>query len=301
MVWPAIIAGAAALGGGIMNSIGQSNANAQARDLANQNIALQREFATTGLQWRANDAMKAYEATGIHPLQLLGGGGQSFSPVSAAFVPETGIGEGLGRAGQDIARHLQAGSDREVRQAALDMQKSVMANTVERGALENQLLRMQIASEQARTAQTGRLPAPPRAGDPENKVMFPGVEPNIHADVSVVRTPRGGYVVLPSEQAQQRMSEMFGLSSEWFSRNRAWLATEEARGWVRKFLPPPPAGSDWRYHVPTGEWLPSYADTRANYPDRHIGRQNNDFYQRAAPGVYVPRPLMDSGYGTYRR
>lgn len=261
MVWPAIIAGAAALGGGIMNSIQAGNARDAQADNLNAQMAMQREFATTGLQWRAGDAIKAYEATGIHPLALLGVNTPTYTPVSASFEPDRSIGNALSDAGQGVSRAMMASASEETRRQAIE---PLMKLQLERGNLENQVLRLRIASEEARLLQqsTPSVPTGPGPGT----ISHPGVESKIIDDVTVTRTPRGGFVTLPSEAAQQRMSEMFGLGPEWFARNRLWLTSPEARQWVKKYLPAPPAYHEWRYNAPTGEWLPSPID----YEDRHL-------------------------------
>lgn len=261
-MWPALI-GAAATGiGGLLNHFSSNNARDQAAEQYNQQIAQQREFATTGLQWRAGDAMKAYEATGIHPLAMLGVQGPSYTPVNMVGSANTSLGDAVSSAGQGITRAMLAAQSEDKRMEHMTKLANI---NVEGAELDNAYKRLRIQSEALRLRQQ-LTPGVPNVGQSEAKTMFPGVEPKIIDDVTVTRTPRGGYVTLPSEAAQQRMSEMFGLSTEWFSRNRAWLATPEAREWVKKYLPPPPYGMQWRYHVPTGEWLPSGGD----YPDRHF-------------------------------
>lgn len=260
-----VLSGAASLVGGIMSGEGNRKANEQAMEQAAYNRQYQEQFAKLGVTWRAEDVMNAYKKTGIHPLALLGTSGATYSPVSVSPIGGSGVGSGLAAAGQDISRGLMAGADRELREKALGMQEALMNTNAERGQLENELLKVRIMSEQAKLR--GQL-GPPAAtpGATEQEINFPGVEKKVIPDVTVVRTPRGGYVVLPSNDAQQRMEEIFGLGPEWWARNRAWLATEDARQWVKSYLPKPPANMEWRYHPPTGEWLPSYVD----YPDRHM-------------------------------
>lgn len=282
-MWDALIAAAGSLIGGGISQAGQRVANERASDQAANNIALQKEFAQTGVTWRARDAMRAYGETGIHPLILMGAPGATYSPQSTAFVPETGVGEGLHQAGQNIGRSIAASADRSLREKALALQESQMQSLAERGQLENEALRLRIASEKMRLAQMS-MPGVP-AVKSEQEIMFPGVENKIIPDVSVARTPRGGYVILPSKQAQERMEEIFGLGPEWWMRNRAWLATPEARDWARKYLPAAPSYKEWRYHAPTGEWLPHYQD----YPDRHM---QSDKRRDRLHMQYTPAPPL---------
>lgn len=260
-----VLSGVSSVVGGLFGAEGNRKANERAEETAVHNMRQQDELAKHGILYRAADVMDAYRHTGIHPLALLGVAGPTYTPSSPVFLGGSPLGEGIARAGQDFSRSMNATADRELRGAALKLQEAMLNTNAERGHLENELLKTQIASERMRLAQQSG-PAMPKAGMGENQIMFPGVEKNVIPDVTVVRTPRGGYVVVPGKEVQSRMEEMFGLGPEWFSRNRAWLATEEARDWVRKFLPKAPSNTEWRYHAPTGEWLPSYVD----YPDRHM-------------------------------
>lgn len=260
-----VLAAGTNLLGGLIGGGAKEAANKQQEAQFDYNARQQMAFATRGLTWRAEDAMEAYKRTGIHPLAMLGVSGPTYSPTFTAFDSSNPVGEGVARAGQDISRSINATADRELRGAALKLQEAALNTSAERGQLENELLKTRIASERMRLAQQSG-PAMPKPGASETDINFPGVEKQIIPDVTVVRTPRGGYVVVPGKEVQSRMEEMFGLGPEWFSRNRAWLATPEAREWVQKFLPKPPSNQEWRYHVPTGEWLPSYID----YPDRHM-------------------------------
>lgn len=260
MVWPAIIGAAGSLIGGILGQSSQSDARKAAEAHNNQQIELQRQFAQSGLQWRADDAMAAYKKTGIHPLAMLGVQGPTYSPTNFVGSGSSPMGDAIASAGQGVSRAMLASQSEATRKEAL---APLMDLQLKRGSLENELLEVRIASEKARLAQSA-TPSIPTGAAPT--INHPGVEPNIFPDVSVARTPRGGYVVLPGKKAQERMEEIFGLGAEWFGRNRAWLATPEARQWVKAFLPKPPSNQEWRYNIPTGEWLPSYI----NYPDRHL-------------------------------
>lgn len=273
-MWPAIVAGVGALAGGLLNSSANSVASGRAQDANADNIALQKEFAQTGVTWRTRDVMRAYGESGIHPLALLGVQGPSYTPVNYVGSSDTAMGDAISGASQNISRSMLATASEDKRMAHM---KDLMSLSTESAGLDNELKRLRIQSEAMRLRQQLN-PSMPVPGASEASIVNPGVEPKIIPDVTVTRTPRGGYVTLPSEAAQQRMSEMFGLSSEWFSRNRAWLATPEARQWVKSYLPKPPSNTEWRYHVPTGEWLPSYID----YGDRHLPHPA----RRYAPGGF---------------
>lgn len=137
MIKDLISAGASLLGG----LIGRDSQ----REQQERNIALQREFAQSGIQWKVADAKKA----GIHPLYAMGA--PSISPaVSVQSDPLAGA---LHSMGQDLGRAAQAGSSTDDRAATGVVQQLAL----ERAGLQNELLRTQIASIRARNAQGGQL------------------------------------------------------------------------------------------------------------------------------------------------
>lgn len=69
-----------------------------AREQANSNAALQREFAQNGIRWRVEDA----KAAGLHPMYALTGGGAAFAPSGIAMpghTPSTPSNPGQGFSG----------------------------------------------------------------------------------------------------------------------------------------------------------------------------------------------------------
>lgn len=103
--------------------------------MAQQNIALQREFAQNGIQWKVADA----RAAGIHPQFALGANTVSYAPVS---LGDSGS-EHFSRAGQDIGRAIAATSTKEGRDSNFQAVANKLA--LEKGGLENELLRTQIS------------------------------------------------------------------------------------------------------------------------------------------------------------
>lgn len=137
---------------------------------AMQNIALQKQFAKNGIQWKVEDALKA----GVHPLFALGASTQSFSPVSVASGLSEGA-SGFASAGQDIGRAVNATFSKEDRTSAAG--KAAQALTLEKGQLENDLLRTQLASQVAKLTQAGGNPAMPTAsGGRKNKTGQPALD-----------------------------------------------------------------------------------------------------------------------------
>lgn len=173
-------AGASLLGG----ALGRSSQR-QAND---DNAALQKEFAQNGIRWKVEDA----KAAGIHPLYALGAQTPQASP---SYVG--GDTSWLQNAGQDIGRAIDAKRTPQERTNA-----KIEALAVERGELENDLLRSQIA----RINQAGHPPALPsggpieevpskitssRSGDPalEAAPPAPAVKQFINKDGSITEWP----------------------------------------------------------------------------------------------------------------
>lgn len=133
------------------------------RFLADRNFstALQKEFAQSGIQWRAEDARKA----GISPLFALGGGGATYSPSStvgggspprSTFTPGIAPRDApaplnLGSMGQDISRAIMATASNSGRSAIFN--EAVNEATLQNLTLKNELLSSQIG--RLKSGQTG--------------------------------------------------------------------------------------------------------------------------------------------------
>jgi len=121
-IWNAIIPAAASLVGGLFD---KKSAESQ----ADQNTALQREFAQSGVQWKVEDAKKA----GVHPLYALGAQTHSFSP-NAVF---TNAGSTMAEMGQNLTRAYKASQPQD-------------ENNISK--LQEELVRAQIAKTNAETS-----------------------------------------------------------------------------------------------------------------------------------------------------
>lgn len=136
---------------GILGAAGSVIGSIFGKSEADQNVKMQKQFAQQGIQWKVADAKKA----GIHPLYALGAQTHSFAPV------QTGISENLASAGQSLGRAVDAYRSNSER---LDgFTKASQALLLEKGQLENQLLKQQIASHQATLNQPGTPPPAPSA------------------------------------------------------------------------------------------------------------------------------------------
>lgn len=158
-MWESIISAGANLIGGLMgNSRADKDRDAQMA-MAAQNIQMQREFAQNGIRWKVQDAT----AAGLHPLAALGAQTSSFSPVSIGSGGEGGTANFVS-AGQDIGRAIKSAITKEEREER-DMQTARKLQ-LEKGALENDVLRTELVSKLRREATSvgppmpGRIPLP---------------------------------------------------------------------------------------------------------------------------------------------
>lgn len=132
----ALIGAGASIAGGLLSNKSQKEANRAAEAQNERNIALQKEFAQSGIQWKVKDA----EAAGVHPLYALGAQTTSFAPSS--------VGGGasdfsfLGQAGQNIGRAIDATRSTPASALALQLGKV----QIEGAQLDNDLKRAQLAS-----------------------------------------------------------------------------------------------------------------------------------------------------------
>lgn len=258
MIGPLISAGASILGG-LMGKSSADAARESTERMAAQNIALQKEFAQSGIQWRVADA----KAAGIHPIYALGSGGASFSPVTAAFPTDTSMPNALASAGQDIGRAIHKTETAEGRMGALG--KAAAALQLEGAQLDNELKRTEIASKTARL-RADQVGAPmPAASDaylipgqsasglikpkpteigpaPSNA---PHSEGGAHADVGYARTASGGFAPVPSKDAKDRNEDMLIPEMLWAWRNNI------APNFSERYRKPPPIdpgpGRVWRW------------------------------------------------------
>lgn len=249
----------------IPSLIGSGNDKAEAA--ANANFELQQRLAEHGTLIKARDVMAAYKETGIHPLSLLGVPSAGGSPVN--FVGDSGSNwrKGVSDAGQDIGRAISATAGQEER-------NKLTALTMQRGNLENELLRVQIArqvQELEGNAQIG--PAMP-IGNP-NRYLLPGqgdtntelraplggpyikdkamertrvnpdttyAEPGAVPGLGHIRMPDGRLMPVKSEDAQKRLEDDIpGNLKHFFLRTFGPMFNPKA------YQPgPPPPGYRWR-------------------------------------------------------
>lgn len=252
--------------GGLLGRQSQKDAAAQTREAAALEYAHQKEFAQHGLTWKIDDALR--NADKIHPIYSMGSAGASYSPVTQAFSSSSPMGDAVAAAGQNIGRAVHATATQDQRATAFS--KTAQALALEKGALENDLLRTQLASENARLRQTSAPPFPPASGDAYTipgqaqstliksdplKVapghpLQPQSEGGAISDVGYARTATG-WAPVPSENVKQRIEDNLPQELLHLMRNNILPSIG------MNFSPPPfkaPAGQEWHFHVPSQEY-----------------------------------------------
>lgn len=223
------------------------------------NAELQKQFAKQGIRWKVADA----QAAGIHPLYALGAQTHSFAPIS--------IGDpagGLASAGQAIGSAIDA---TRTQPEKIDAYTGALRQLqLEKGGLENELLRSQIAGMRMR----GTAPPMPTAGDPylmtgqTQSGLKPGLvsprpmaqtssapgrpyqEPGAVNELGFSRTP-SGWAPVPSNDVKQRIEDMMIPETMWSIRNNLIPSFDSSA------MRPPfkaPAGKEWRYNVMLQEY-----------------------------------------------
>lgn len=196
--------------------------NATQERIAAQNIANQKEFAQQGIRWKVQDA----QAAGLHPLAALGAQVSSFSPISvgSSAADIRPASSSMPDMGQNITRAINATRTGTERVDAYTAQ--LQALQLERGALENTLLKSQIL----RNTQPTNPPFPSISDTPTNFVPLPRPGPP--------RTMSGDAISddkieqKPSSDFPVKTLRMYGMPVEmpsWLSSGQDW---EDALGEV---------------------------------------------------------------------
>lgn len=266
----ALISAGAKLLGGFMGSNATKDANAQSLAFAREQMAAQKEFAQHGLTWKIDDAFRPENLERVHPIYSMGSSGSSYTPVSAAFSPDTAMANAVAGAGQDIGRAVHATSSSSQRKDAFT--DAVQKLTVEKGTLENDLLKMELASKVGRLRQNATPPFPvvgdnysipgqAQSGDNYIKPKplevapadprLPSAEGGAISDTGYARTTTG-WAPVPSKDVKERIEDNIPAELMHFFRNNI-LPTF---GYNRA---PPPGiklkdDERWIFHFPTQEY-----------------------------------------------
>lgn len=252
-----ILGGIGNILGGILGYEGAKDQRELQKQQADQNIALQKEFAQQGLRWKVADA----QAAGIHPLYALGGQTHAFSPVSVGtsnvMSPLADMAKNLG---QDLSRSVDA------TRSPLEKQEARVASVtaplqVENMQLRNDFLRAQIAKLNAST--NPGIPAPGDATNYEipgqtatalvkpkplevapGNAQQPSGEGGAIADIGYART-KTGWAVVPSKDVKERIEDQIIPETLWAIRNHIFPTLQSNQA------PPPftpPEGKKWIFN-----------------------------------------------------
>lgn len=193
-----IISGISNIVGGFINSSASRDNNAAQMALGREQMAAQKEFAQSGIQWRAEDAKKA----GIHPLYAIGANTPTYSPVSVSTAADTSMGDAISRAGQDIGRAVEAGGDQKTRDTVYAAR--VQDLTLQRMELENAGLATDLIKKRATNPAVPTLGSSAPGGPNEVNLPKPGTKRTY--DVG------SGYRVsaIPTESQQDDISKEYG-------------------------------------------------------------------------------------------
>lgn len=258
MVWGSVISAGASLLGGVL-------ANRSRESVNEENTALQREFAQNGISWKVADAKRA----GIHPIYALGNNGISFQP---SMWSGDGIADGLAQAGQDIGRAIDSTRTSEDR-----VQARLNALMVERGELQNEVLRSQLArlqqqpnppmAEPSPGLIPGQADVPGRLGltvgeikqEPMERTAPHAVdshsEPGAVTSVGWAKTATG-LAPVPSKDVKERIEDMAIPELMWGVQNNLLPNFGAGTKPPRNMLPP--GGIGWQWSYTKQEWQPIY-------------------------------------------
>lgn len=194
----------------------------RAQDLEQQrnaeNIALQKQFAQQGIQWKVADA----RAAGVHPMFALGANTVSFAPQSLGDVGT----EAMSRAGQDIGRAISSTQSLSTREK--NYTAAAQALALEKGGLENELLKSQILREKR-----ALMPGGPAAAVSQ---LVPGqassvVVPKSDKFEDRPRLAVGGreLVTDPGTSNAEDFEKRYGEMSDWFYGPQVWMRDHNSR------------------------------------------------------------------------
>lgn len=245
--------------------------------LSRDQMAMQKEFAQSGVRWRVEDA----KAAGLHPLAAVGAAGANYSPVASVGVgtpssagPSGGggsggsvdIGAALSNMGQGLGRAVSATQSKESRVMDFYSMRR-QQQELERGDLQNALLASQLARQQVDQVGPGM---PTNVGGGPGYVIEPSriTASNSNATTAgpaspfttAYRDPYGGVTTLPQKDVNIDEISSPGWLSYMYT-NKLLPLVDTVMGRRSPAAPPasqlPPGATDWHFAFP-GRWIPVY-------------------------------------------
>lgn len=258
-----LLAAGSSLLGGLLGKSSQDKANEINQQNAANNIALQREFAQNGIQWKVADATKA----GIHPLYALGASTTSFSPVSVGAVGSSALPNALTSMGQSLSRAASANLAPTERASAVGALQQTQANnlSLENQSLQNQILKFRLNQMMSQNVSAGGpeeeanllIPGQKNSAgiNPEPMKIAPaGSNPSAEAgsitDTGYART-KTGWAPIPSKDVKERIEDNLPQELMHFYRNNILPTFGYNR--VPPAIPLPP-DKRWIFHFPSQEY-----------------------------------------------
>lgn len=251
----ALLGAGLSVAGSLFGAKQDRKAAAQASALEYQR---QKEFAQTGIRWKAKDAEKA----GISKLYALGANTTSYAPSS---VGGSNLAGALGSAGQDIGRAVSA-YDSPLQKAG-GLATQVAQTQLEGLKIDNEIKRADLASKIMTRNQPGN---PPGVNDDTTTPQIPGqgnyitlskkISPSspdqaqrsfgVSPEVDMYKTKWGYSPEVPSDLGEAQESQPLA-AAQWFMRNKIAPALSDA---YKTYPYKAPEGMRWRFNPIFGEY-----------------------------------------------
>lgn len=277
-----------AIGGGLIdnNISNKSVSSAQSYNSAEAwaDRDLQYNFGKHAIEWRANDARRA----GIHPLAAMGANTISPSPSAIGAVNPQ-----LTSDGQDISRAMASAMGAKGRQ----LQLSLAESQVENQKIQNELLKTELASAQARM-KGGQVPPPVPDVQPQPLTPIKGdggtknktAEVGSITQVGFIRTPTG---VRPTHSAdvKQRIEDdliqQTAQNIDLYTRPLFSNTSKPGNKLLNKLYP---GATGWKWSVKRLEWQPVYKNKMPNgmkhYSESDYEKFKKKNYRSGASGSW---------------
>lgn len=250
MIGDIISAGGRVIGGFLDRDTANKNRDQEMR-IAQQNMALQKQFAQEGIRWKVEDA----KAAGIHPVYAMGANTVSFSPVSISGGSSSNWSDTLGNMGQDVSRAIQSTRTAPERRDAFT--QTAEALELEGKKLDNDIKRASLASQVAKVRQS--QVGPPMPDMVPKSGEFEDI-PRLRGDTGEINTNSR---VVNAEDIEKRYGdiaqEAWGLytaGSDWWNHAKS----------VTNVRPDPNRSGTWR------DWIPKFSYKRHYYDPRRDAR-----------------------------
>lgn len=242
-----------------------SDTNDMQRQIARDNIAMQKEFAQQGIKWKVEDAKNA----GIHPLFGLGAQTHSFSPVSVGSTPDFGSADKmnvLGKMGQNISRSIAATQNKQERElqalqlatAKADLDGKVIENQIR----ASQLQKLNQVGPSLPTVSDNFIPGQGQAKIVEQPLRRtysapgrPAQEVGWSPDVGYARTDTG-LTPVPSKDVKERIEDQLVPEAMWALRN--YVLPNLSLGGKPPQHMLPQGAKKWKWSYFRQEWQPDY-------------------------------------------